>query len=53
MFQAEEARDGCAKWIDSLIKDKEMEIWNNVTEDLDLPKVNVNEDRMMSPTLLL
>lgn len=37
--------EGCAQWMNSLIRDKETEVWENMTEDFDLPEVNKDEYR--------
>ncbi|KIJ40239.1 hypothetical protein M422DRAFT_256775 [Sphaerobolus stellatus SS14] len=35
--------DGCSNWMVSLIRNKEEEIWENIPEDFDLPKVDQKE----------
>lgn len=52
-FQAEAACEGCAKWMDSLIADKELEIWENVVADFDLPQMNLDGYTTTSLKLLL
>ncbi|KIJ40237.1 hypothetical protein M422DRAFT_256773 [Sphaerobolus stellatus SS14] len=42
-FKSESACDVCTDWMVSLIRNKEEEIWENIPDDFDLPKVDPKE----------